>query len=72
MALYDFVGHLIFLIVTRILNSTTRGKTLLGSVHMETDITALLDIEACEQHCGEIAVLELHYVVQPSSTSHTS
>ena len=48
---YDFVGHPIFtlgsMLVTRILNQTTRGQTLWRNVHLETDITT----------CSHIAVI---------------
>ena len=53
--IYDFVGHPIFLIVTKIWNWSTRGQTF---VHIETDITVLV-------------VTLLNLILKPSAFSDT-
>ena len=66
---YDFVGHPILklgsMLVTRMLNQTTRGQTLWRSVCLETDISTCSHI--AEIHTQVIYVSDDDHVVVISS-----
>ena len=61
---YDFAGHPIFklgrMLVTRILDQTTRGQTLWRSIHLEMDITTCSHI--AEIHAQAFCWLSVTHV----------
>ena len=73
---YDFDGHPIFklgsMLVTRILNQTTRGKTLWRTVHLETDITTCSHIAKIHTQAFLLSVTHVNHTYLSAMQADTS